>query len=149
MTNERDPTLRRGSQSCQGGQDGGHDNSDNSSQTNQDDSAWDCKDCAKSFVSNSDKICVCDLCSSKHCIQCVNMSTKEYKALQVLQRSDVFWLCKDCTDEVRLSKKQTKLCTDLANLKLDIQGKFDQLEQKVNSITDQMTKILILTKLRT
>ena len=61
-----------------------------------DDVGWTCKECENEFTNVDDKVIGCDSCTSYYCIECIEMTEKEYT---VLQHPDCSWRCPTCTIE--------------------------------------------------
>ena len=114
--------------------------SENSEDEHAHENTWNCEKCNDSFQNDSDKMVVCSLCPSRFCLQCVKMSPKEYKALQTLERDDVFWMCSDCIIKMRVSIASNVNRTELSDMKTNITSKIETLEEKVNKLTEQIAK---------
>ena len=62
-----------------------------------DDEAWICEFCEKSFSDPDSKLLECQRCKKHYCIVCLNKSENEYTCLS---KSDSMWFCVDCREIV-------------------------------------------------
>ena len=105
-------------------------------QGTQETETWDCLDCSKPFTEESEKMMLCDLCSSKHCTECIEMTDDEYAAMQALgDRDDAIWLCKVCLEKIKSTKNEPST-DDLDNMKSEMNNKFESLETQLAALAE-------------
>ena len=92
-----------------------------------DDVGWTCKECENEFTNVDDKVIGCDSCTSYYCIECIEMTEKEYK---VLHRPDCFWRCPTCTIENEENKHWQKEI--VREIEAKFEGKITELEKRMD-----------------
>ena len=92
-----------------------------------DDVGWICKECENEFTNVDDKVIGCDLCTSYYCIECIEMTEKEYKAPH---RPDCFWRCPTCTIENEENKHWQKEI--VREIEAKFEGKILELEKRMD-----------------
>ena len=88
---------------------------------------WSCKECENQFTNVDDKVIGCDSCTSYYCIECIEMTEKEYK---VLHRQDCLWHCPTCTIENEENKNWQKEIVREIEVKLE--WKITALEKRMD-----------------
>ena len=103
-----------------------------------------CKSCKKT-INNSDPATQCSLCDDYYCTHCIGMTTKEYKALNSLDRKDVWWTCKQCLSTLMALKNNTSVPeinimeTLIEKLESQVSKKVNQLEGTMNTFMQNVT----------
>ena len=114
------------------------------SRGNEDD-AWECTSCNKTFTDQNSSVVICDYCDSYVCAKCAKLSNAEYKILA--KRDDLFWSCKLCITPMKalLQSKQHQpetenCCQSMMN---KISEKIAELEMKIEEKLGQMKTELL------
>ena len=64
---------------------------------------WKCSACQKEILDESELAMECSLCPKKFCLPCIKLTASQYAAVQVLEREDFMWACKNCKARVDLT----------------------------------------------
>ena len=88
---------------------------------------WTCKECENEFTNIDDKVIGCDSYTSYYCIECIEMTEREYK---VLHRPDCFWCCPTCTIKNEENKHWQKEI--VREIKTKFEGKIMELEKRMD-----------------
>ena len=107
-----------------------------------DESTWTCKDCGQSSSDENVQMVICECCSDKFCLPCINMNVDQYKSLQALAECEnACWLCTNCLDDMKNKKKQSNKINntkEIEALKTDMNAKMASLEEKIISLADAL-----------
>ena len=88
---------------------------------------WSCKECKNEFTNVDDKVIRCDSCTSYYCIECTEMTEKEYIDLH---RPDCLWHCSTCTIENEENKHWEK--ERVREIVVKLEGKITALEKRMD-----------------
>ena len=71
-----------------------------------DDDVWLCTGCKKNFKGPNHKLLECEYCDKHYCIECVEITDKEYKIMT--DKPQIHWFCPCDTKVMKNLKKAAK-----------------------------------------
>ena len=102
--------------------------------------SWNCSKCEKDFLNIKYKLATCSICESHYCTPCIEMSDKQYKALQTLKRDDILWLCGACLINVNENKGRNHHSLEITNLRAELDKKIESLENKMDALNNSISQ---------
>ena len=74
-----------------------------------DDDVWICTGCKENFKEPNHKLLECEYCDKHYCIECVEITDKEFKIMT--DKPQIHWFC-PCDTKVMKNLKNEKTCEE-------------------------------------
>ena len=109
-----------------------------------DDDVWICTGCKKNVKGPNHKLLECEYCDKHYCIECVEITDKEYKIMT--DKLQIHWFCPPCDTKVMINLKNKKSCEESFKKFLKkVEESIIELEKEIRTKVDE-TRVIEMIK---